>query len=171
MSLAYQDYTSAEGIRRFPEIASDFDFGRSLPRASFPASFVEAYLNQFSEEDDEEFFTAKYPSGEKKLMLDGIFDPAHIHSQNAIVAESSYAPPGSQILPTSHYAFADAWDDQSQHLLLVNLDQNHADYGKIYAWHLAHDPLGTGDNTNGVGYVANDLREFLDNLSAEDESQ
>lgn len=171
MSPAYSDYCGVEGVRRFAEIASDFDFGRFLPRASFPEAFVEAYLDQFSEGDAGEFFTARYPSGDRRLMLDGIFDPAHIHSQNAIVAGSSYAPPGSRILPPSHYAFADAWDDRSRHLLLVNLDRGQAEYGWVHAWHLAHDPLGTGDNTSGLGHVANGLREFLDGLSAEDASQ
>ena len=171
MSFKYEDYNSVDGIKRFGEIAQDFDFGPNLPRASFPESFVRAYVNQFEgvEDDDYDnvFFKIFFPDFELVAMLESIDTPRYIHSQNCILAESIYAEKDSQIMPPGLYSFGTCLDDRGHIQLMVNLDSKSEKCGQIFAWRRAHDALGTGDNTTAVGFVAHSFKEFLDSLGPE----
>lgn len=164
MGFIYDDYSGEEGILRFAEIAGDFDFGPHLPRAAFPRDFVEAYVTQFDgASDDDEYFLARFDNGVQVMMLESIEDPAHIHSQNAILAESVYAEAGAVILPPGYVTFGTALED-ARWQLMVCVDQGSSDYGRITVWKRAHDALGEGDNTQAMGFVAPNLRSFLDQL-------
>ena len=173
MNFAYDDYSGEKGIRRFGEIANDFDISANLPRATFPPFFIEPYATQFESEvsEEPEYFVTRYLEGDVTLMLDLILSPDLIHSTNAIVAESLHAPAEAIILPSGHYIFGDAYSDSGQHLLLVDLQPDHTSYGFTYAWHRGHGPLGAGDNKRGLGFVADDLRAFFDALEPREDSR
>lgn len=49
--------------------------------------------------------------------------------------------------------------------VLLNVDTRNQDYGKVYAWIKANDPWMIGDNTRGLGFVANSFTEFMNNLT------
>ncbi|KGJ01597.1 hypothetical protein SAMN04487972_1632 [Paracoccus halophilus] len=49
--------------------------------------------------------------------------------------------------------------------VLLNVDANSQDYGKVYAWINANDPWMIGDNTRGLGFVADSFTEFMNNLT------
>ena len=168
--FAYDSYSGEDGARRFAEIARGFDFGPHLPRADFPPDFVAAYVHYFTEEEDwtRTHFLARYPNGSEVVMLDSIDDPAHIHSQNAILSESIYADPGAVILPPGWVSFGQAADSRGYLQLLVNLDPASEFHGRINVWRRSHDPLGEGDNTQAMGEVAQSLQDFLDGLAPED---
>ncbi|WP_227267660.1 hypothetical protein [Roseobacter weihaiensis] len=165
----YEDYAGDDGIRRFSDIAKNFDFGKRLGRARFPESFIQPYVISIDMDvpDDPEYVLARYDDGNVILMISSILSPDHIHSTNAIVAESLYAPAGSIILPPGHYIFGDAYSDVGQHMLLVDLREDGGAYGSIHAWQRGHDPLGEGDNARGTAYLAPDLRSFLESLTTD----
>ncbi len=50
-------------------------------------------------------------------------------------------------------------------VLLCCLVEHH-DYGKVFAWPQSHDPWMEGENTIGLGFVANSFTEFMNNLTA-----
>ena len=170
MSFKYEEYDGDEGILRFSEISKNFDFGPHLPAASFTDDFVTAYINQFEiGDEDDEFFLAHYPDGPKILMLETIDSPRYIHSQNYILSESQYADPGSIILPPGHYSFGSAVDDDDHFQLMVNLKADDPDLGKIYVWRRAYNALGEGDNTEPMGFCADNLAQFLAGMAPYDE--
>lgn len=43
--------------------------------------------------------------------------------------------------------------------------RGHGDYGKVYAWPQSEDPWMEGENTSGLGFVANSFTEFMNNLT------
>lgn len=172
MGFEHEDYSGDDGIRRFREISTDFDFGRNLPKATFPRDFVEAYVCSIDMEvpNDPEYFRAPYRDGTERLMIDSILCPRYIHSTNAIIAESLYASPGSTILPPGYYVFGDAYGSEGQHMLLVDLREDGDTYGSIHAWPRGHDPWGEGDNARGLAPLAPDLGTFLQSLTTDSAS-
>lgn len=50
MEFEYEDYADTDGIFRFAEITKNFNFGPHLAAASFPDSFITAYVGQFDDE-------------------------------------------------------------------------------------------------------------------------
>lgn len=165
MGFVYEDYLGDEGFSRFSEISDAFDFGPHLVPASFPRSFVDAYVASLETyEDDCDYFVAVFPHGSRVFWLESIDDPAHIHSQNAILSESIYADEGSAILPPGFYSFGSAVDKSHHWQIMVCLDEKSPQYEEIHLWRRAYDPLGEGDNTEPMGFVAKDLADFLKNL-------
>ena len=114
---------------------------------------------------------ATFPHGQASLFLDTIYSPYDIYFLNWSISESIYASQGSIILPPNRYAFGDAVNDidTQRYRLLVNLNGQDSDYGKIYAWYLLYDPLGEGDNKRGLGYVTDNLETFVEELVGEND--
>lgn len=50
--------------------------------------------------------------------------------------------------------------------MLICVEEGSRDYGKVYAWKSSQDPWMEGDNTIGLGFVANSFTEFMNNLTA-----
>jgi hypothetical protein len=113
------------------------------------------------------FFLARFQDHSEVCMYDGLFAPQDIESQNSIIAESIYADAGSVIMPEGFYAIGSAYGRVDEMRLMINLVPGTAEYGQIFGWYLAHDPLGTGDNTRGLAQVAPNLAAFYANLQKE----
>ncbi|MGL5011554.1 MAG: hypothetical protein ACRC6I_16875 [Paracoccaceae bacterium] len=161
------------GFAKMHLVARNFDFGRVLPAASFPAGFVKTYEtiaggDPVDWDNNRIYFLAKFAEHSEICMYDGFFSPQSIQSQNAIIAESMYGEAGDLILPPGHYAIGSAYGKEDEMRLLVCLQEDQPHYGAVYAWYLAHDAIGTGDNTRGLAFVANDLHSFFANLQPED---
>jgi hypothetical protein len=166
-------YDGLAGFAKLAQVAKDFDFGRSLPAATFPASFVQFYVvlahgEPVDWDADKRYFLATFDDHVEICMYEGLFSPQMIQSQNALIAESIYAEAGSLIMPPGYYAIGSAYNDLGEMRLMVNLQADQPDYGKIFIWNLAWDPLGTGDNTRGIGLVAAELQAFYANLQPKD---
>lgn len=153
--------------------SSDYYFGPHLPKASFPESFSKYYASMSDEsfDVDRDAFVANFESGKEVLFVESIHNPYHIYFFNWSLSESMYAEKVSVIIPKGFYVFGDAINDRNyqRYNLLVCLKKDSDDYGKIYAWYRAYDPIGEGDNSHGVGYVAPDLQSFVEGLKNEAE--
>jgi hypothetical protein len=164
-------FDSLAGFAKMPSVAHNFYFGSALPRANFPADFV-AYYAKFSQgepvdwEGDGIYFLAPFSNEEMVCMYDGLFSPQSIQTQNALISQSIYADSGSVILPLHHYAIGRCYSQREQRIL-IDLNEASATYGHLFTWHLAHDPLGTGDNCVGLAHVANNLQAFIEGLQAQ----
>ncbi|MEJ6405057.1 SMI1/KNR4 family protein [Yoonia sp. 2307UL14-13] len=53
--------------------------------------------------------------------------------------------------------------------VLLGVDENNADFGKVYAWPDSMDAWMQGNNTKGLGLAGNTFTEFMNSLSARDE--
>jgi hypothetical protein len=49
--------------------------------------------------------------------------------------------------------------------VVMNVQPGDPDYGKVFVWIKANDPWMTGDNTRGLGFVANSFNDFMNNLA------
>jgi hypothetical protein len=161
------------GFAKLPAVAKDFDFGKSLPAASFPPAFVASYAalargEPVDWDSERTYFLARFDDHVEICMYDGLFSPQRIQTQNRIIAESIYADPGATIMPPGYYAIGGAYNDLGEMRLMINLQADGPDYGKISVWNLAWDPLGTGDNTRGIGHVADTLDAFFAGLQQRD---
>jgi hypothetical protein len=169
-------YAGREGWRRFVEIAGDFDFGRNLPRAAFPAAFVASLVALAEREpvdfdSDRTYFVVDFSGRRTVCMYDGFFTPDFIRSQNGIIAESMYAEQGAVIMPPGHYAVGSAYDDRGELRIMICLDQASKQYGHLFLWRLAHDALGTGDNTGGLAFVSTSMEQLYSMLAARAEAE
>jgi hypothetical protein len=166
-------FSGLPGFAKMPLVAKDFPFGRVLGTATFPADFVRYYASISAEsladfDYDKTYFLAKFQSHSEVCWYDGLFAPQMIESQNAIISESIYADPGAVIMPPGFYAIGSAYGHIDEMRMMINLDPAAPEYGKIFVWYLAHDALGTGDNTRGLAHVADNLEAFFANLQTED---
>ncbi len=164
-------FDSLAGFAKMPSVAKNFYFGTALPRANFPADFV-AYYARLAQgepvdwEGDCIYFVAPFSNEVLVCMYDGLFSPQSIQTQNAIISQSIYADSGSVILPPHHYAIGRCYSEREQRIL-IDLNEASTTYGHLFAWHLAHDPLGIGDNCGGLAHVANSVRIFIENLQTQ----
>lgn len=53
--------------------------------------------------------------------------------------------------------------------VVMNVVKDDPDFGKIYVWVKANDPWMTGDNTRGLGFVANSFTEFMNGLTEQED--
>lgn len=72
-------------------------------------------------------------------------------------AEKNFLPPG-------FIGIGYAPGHQDNYILLAT-DPKSQDFGKVFIWARANDPWVTGDNTRGLGYVADNFAEFMNNLT------
>lgn len=166
-------FDGLQGFAKLPAVAKDFDFGKSLPAATFPPAFVASYAaiaqgEPVDWDNNRIHFLARFDDHVEVCMYDGFFSPQRIRTQNAIIAESIYADPGAIIMPPGFYAIGSAYGHVDEMRMMINLDPAAPEYGQIYVWYLAHDALGTGDNTRGLAHVADSLETFFANLQTED---
>jgi hypothetical protein len=162
-------FDGLEGFAKLGLVAKDFDFGTALPRATFPASFVASYAGLANGEpvdweNERTYFLAQFDDHVEICMYDGFFSPQRIQTQNALISQSIYADAGSVIMPPGYYAIGSAYNDLGEMRLMLNLVPDSPDYGKLFIWNLAWDALGTGDNTRGIGRVADTLEAFFAGL-------
>ncbi len=157
------------GFAKLADVAKDFDFGPNLPRAGFPAAFV-AYYSIFSRGEpvdwanERQYFLAQFDDYTQICMYNGLMSPQSIQSQNAIIADSMYVNPTDIVMPPGHYAIGTAYSDDDEMRIMVNLQADSPDYGRIYVWNMAWDALGAGDNTRGLGFAADSLQAFIEGL-------
>jgi hypothetical protein len=166
-------FSGLPGFAKMPLVAKDFPMGRVLGTATFPPEFVQTYAaiakgERANYADEVIFFLAKFQSHSEVCWYDGLFAPDMIEAQNAIISESIYADPGAIIMPPGFYAIGSAYGHIDEMRMMINLDPAAPEYGKIFVWYLAHDALGTGDNTRGLAHVADSLEAFFAGLQPED---
>lgn len=161
-----------EDIAYLREVRQPMDLGPTLGNVTLPARLIEDldwWKDAWEEHPMEnEFFLAQFDTGPLICLLESTWAPAQIHSLNWTLSESQYAEKGDVILPPGYIGFASAFDADGQLALLTNVEEHSAEYGRIYIWHFAWNALGTGDNTRGVGYVAETFRDLVAKLTTED---
>jgi hypothetical protein len=162
-------FDGLRGFAKMPLVATDFDFGNVIPRATFPDAFV-AYYKTFAAGEpvdfgnERQFFLAQFDDNTQICMYSGLFSPQSIQVQNDIIADSMYVAPGDIVMPPGYYVIGKAYSAEGEMRLMVDLRRDSPSYGGIFVWNLAWDALGAGDNTRGLGFVADTLQAFIEGL-------
>jgi hypothetical protein len=83
--------------------------------------------------------------------------------RNLILTTNSYRRHG-RVSPNHVFiGYAEPGPDGSD--VVLNAAVGDPDYGKVFVWIRANDPWMTGDNTRGLGFVANSFNDFMNNLA------
>jgi hypothetical protein len=73
--------------------------------------------------------------------------------------------PALHKLPLTYVSIGYAEPGSGGSDVVMNVQPGDPDYGKVFVWIKANDPWMTGDNTRGLGFVANGFNDFMNNLA------
>ncbi|WP_308917472.1 SMI1/KNR4 family protein [Jannaschia sp. LMIT008] len=114
--------------------------------------------------DTGSWFMARFDEGVVLLQVEWLGN-----TRNLDLTTRSYyrhLDPDTHLLPLKHVfiGFADPVNPEGADIVM-NVQKGDPDYGKIYAWIRANDPWMTGDNTHGLGHVADSFTGFMNGLT------
>ncbi len=141
------------------------DYGGDLGLVAVPKDYVE-----FMQSSDgavlrnrDAWFIATFPAGPVVAEVDSILEIENAifssKTRNKTFAEET----GPNLPPT--YICIGACEVVRMDVLICVVEGS-ADYGKIYVWHNSNDAWMEGGNTKGLGYVADNFTDFMNNLTA-----
>lgn len=126
----------------------------------------EDYLNFIRESDGaalrdkDSFFEATFDDGAS------IFEIEWLGKLNTVMFQTwdfyEHSDPQTHKLPRHYISIGYAEPNASRVVLCA--DRASADYGKISVWVPANDVWMVGDNTRGLGYVAESFNQFMNSL-------
>lgn len=162
----YNDEPGA--YERLRDFRNGFPLGERLGTIRFPDDFIDAYTQNDGDvidfESGREYFAAHWQKTRQVLMLNSIFSPYFIWSQIRIIGGGN-SPLEKNKLSPDHCVIGEAYGKIGRPFILVNINPDTEEYGKIYAWYTPGDLLGNDEDPQGLGYVADSLEDFLDSLS------
>ena len=101
------------------------------------------------------WFIARFPQGIKIVEIDYLSEMENVIGHSYVARMSM--PNGFISIGASELEEMD---------ILIGVEEGSCDYGKIYAWKSSVDPWMEGNNTIGLGFVADSFTEFMNNLTA-----
>ena len=110
------------------------------------------------------WFIARFDDGVMLLQIEWLGDMRSVMLGTWEFYE--HPDPATHILPQLfvNIGYADpAHPDGAE--VVMNVVKGDPDYGKVYAWVKANDPWMTGDNTRGLGHVADSFTAFMNGLT------
>ena len=113
--------------------------------------------------EEDNFIVAQFDDGPIEVQLEYLLSLDKLVSDYSFNYESVYADGSESRLPAKHVIIASGLIDD----FVLNVDQESPDFGKVYNWTRAGDAWEEGDNTEGLGFVANSFTELMNNLSEE----
>ena len=131
-----------------------------------PADYV-AFM-QVSEgaglRDTGAWFLARFDDGAALLQIEWLASIRTLMS--GTWRNNEYPEPERNRLPPTHVfiGHADPANPEGAEVVM-NVHRGDPDYGKVYAWVRANDPWMTGDNTRGLGHVADSFTDFMNGLT------
>lgn len=141
------------------------DYGGDLGLVAVPKDYIEFMQSSDGAvlRDRDGWFVAQFPAGSVVAEVDSIFE-----MENAVFASKTvnktFAGASGPALPPTYISIGDCELERMDVLICVQDGSN--DYGKVYVWHNTTDPWMEGNNTKGLGYVADSFTDFMNNLTA-----
>lgn len=108
------------------------------------------------------WFMANFSNHNMTLEIDYLSEIENVIFSASMVYNVNYASP----LPAKFIVLGFCEKDEMNVLLCA--EENSSDYGKIFAWRQSYDPWMKGNNTQGLGFIANNFTEFMNNLRAKE---
>ncbi|SFA52378.1 hypothetical protein SAMN04487972_109104 [Paracoccus halophilus] len=69
------------------------------------------------------------------------------------------------MVPKGYVDIGTAEGDKEYTSVLLSVRKGESDFGKVFTWMESHDPWMEGENTQGLGFVADSFTEFMNNLT------
>jgi len=128
--------------------------------------FITKYSGGVTPTEDDNFIVAQFEDESIEVQLDYLISLEDLISDYSFNYESIYEGESSSKLPQRHVIIASGSIDD----FVLNVDRKSANFGKVYNWTRAGDPWGLGDNTEGLGWVADSFTDLMNNLTEETDS-
>ncbi len=105
---------------------------------------------------------AVYEDSNDVVVVEYLLDLSSVSLQSRMLYESAFHD--SVLVPPGFIVIASGEIED----IVMNVDPNGPDFGRVYARERAQDPWGEGDNTRGLGLIADSFTEFMNELTQED---
>ncbi len=112
---------------------------------------------------DDNWFVSIYKNGQKTLKMQGFF--GFFATLNGTWRYQHNPYHAVRVVPEGYIGIGQCEGDTYATDVLLCCIPGHADYGKVFTWMQSQHPWMTGDNTRGFGFAANNLTDFLNNLT------
>jgi hypothetical protein len=112
---------------------------------------------------DDNWFVTGYQTGTKSLALMGFFGFFSVVSGTSQYQRSPYHD--GYLVPKGYIGIGECEGDTYLTDLLICCIPGHPDYGRVLTWMRSQFPWMTGENTRGFGVAANNITDFLNNLT------
>ena len=110
------------------------------------------------------YFIIRFRDGTDIWPLDELYYDELVVSQTDAYQDGLYYDEKRCRIPPGYVTIANV----NSHIALICAIEGHEDYGKIYGWRFSQDPWMEGNNTFGLGYIADSFTAFMNNLEVEE---
>jgi len=115
---------------------------------------------------DARWFVTTYPDGIKILELEYLSGFSSVQNLTWGFQENVYHD--GYTVPKGYIHIGTAEGDANYTSVLLSVRKGEPDYGKVFTWMQTQDPWMEGDNTIGLGFVADSFTTFMNNLAPRD---
>lgn len=121
------------------------------------------YTDGVGTKDTGTWFLTRYNDGVRILELEYLSDFFSVNNRTWGYRENLYHD--GYTVPEGYIHIGTAEGDKEYTSVLLSVRKGEPDYGKVFTWMETQDPWMEGDNTQGLGFVANRFTEFMNNLT------
>ncbi|PID35784.1 MAG: hypothetical protein CR993_08525 [Rhodobacterales bacterium] len=122
------------------------------------------YSNGLGTKDTNSWFVSDYPNGPKILELEYLSEFFSV--KNGTLGFQVNMFHDGYTVPKGYIDIGTAEGDANYTSVLLSVRKEAPDYGQVFTWMQTQDPWMEGENTTGLGFVANSFTEFMNNLTA-----
>lgn len=109
------------------------------------------------------WFLARFAKGTVMAEIDYLAEMDNvIHRSNRL--NTVFAGQVLPMLPPGHITIGGC--EEAMLEVLLNVHPGHPDFGKVYVWRQSQDGWMSGDNLQGLGFVADSFSDFMNALTA-----
>ncbi len=161
-SWRVDDAENAIEIQNDGSIFIDSELGSLILPIDYK-TFITKYPGGITPTDEDNFIFARFEDESVEVQLEYLYSLESAVSDYSSQYESTFDDGANSRLPSKHLIIASGLIDD----FVLNVDPESTNFGKVYNWTRAGDSWGTGDNTEGLGLVASDFVELMNNLTEE----
>lgn len=121
------------------------------------------YSDGVGTKDTGTWFLSKYDDGIRILELEYLSEFFSVDNRTWSFRQNLYHD--GYTVPKGYIHIGTAEGDREYTSVLLSVRKGEADYGKIFTWMQTQDPWMEGENTQGLGFVADSFTEFMNNLT------
>ncbi|KGJ02593.1 hypothetical protein IT41_17120 [Paracoccus halophilus] len=140
-------------------------FGGSVGDVFIPEDYRDfmLYTDGVGTKETGSWFLTRYRDGVKILELEYLSEFFSVVNQTWGFKASLYHD--GYTVPEGYMDIGTAEGDREYTSVLLSVRKGESDYGKVFTWMQSHDPWMEGENTQGLGFVADSFTDFMNNLA------
>ncbi len=161
---------NADNPPKFQEEDSGIFINNQMELLYLPAdykAFMAMYPGGITPMANDNFILAQFKNESFEVQLEYLYSLEDVISDYSSGYNSTFVDGSKSKLPAQHAIIASGLMDD----FILNVDPESNKYGHVYNWTRSGDPWGTGDNTEGLGWVADSFSDLMNQLSEESDTE